>query len=183
MTRSSEVKTDESGFLGSVCLSYSTASTLSHSTVSTQTPPELSLPQDDLLMGKKKGGAFDLTLRGEKFSFCSLGRKYKCRFFFFLFYLFFLFPQRVHICQKAMSALPVRFIHLLVHILPLSLVWCSIITPAVRSEVWHMVQEDFLTPHSAHLGLLEVSSFSFYVPLDFTSCSFIYFLLLIWEFS
>ncbi|XP_060743426.1 caprin-2 isoform X1 [Tachysurus vachellii] len=50
MTRSSEVKTDESGFLGSVCLSYSTASTLSHSTVSTQTPPELSLPQEDLQM-------------------------------------------------------------------------------------------------------------------------------------
>lgn len=62
MTRSSEQKTDESGFLGSVCLSYSTASTLSHSTASTQTPPELSLPQDDLQMGNssKKRVEFDL---------------------------------------------------------------------------------------------------------------------------
>ncbi|KAI5100226.1 caprin-2 [Silurus meridionalis] len=50
MTRSSELKTEESGFLESVCLSYSTASTMSHSTASTQTPPELSLPQDDLQM-------------------------------------------------------------------------------------------------------------------------------------
>lgn len=51
MTRSSELKTDEGGFLGSAHLSYSTASTLSHSTASTQTPPELTVPQDDLQMG------------------------------------------------------------------------------------------------------------------------------------
>ncbi|XP_060763895.1 caprin-2 [Neoarius graeffei] len=50
MTRSSELKSDEGGFLGSARLSYSTASTLSHSTASTQTPPELSVPQDDLQM-------------------------------------------------------------------------------------------------------------------------------------
>lgn len=62
MTRSSEVKTDESGFLGSVCLSYSTASTLSHSTASTQTPPELSLPQDDLQMGNVSKKGLDLIV-------------------------------------------------------------------------------------------------------------------------
>lgn len=54
ITRGSELKTDESGFLGGICLSYSTASTLSRSTASTQTPPELSLPQDDLQMGNQK---------------------------------------------------------------------------------------------------------------------------------
>lgn len=51
MTRSSEPKIDESGFLGSVCMSYTTASTPSYCTASTQTPPELSLLQDDLQMG------------------------------------------------------------------------------------------------------------------------------------
>ncbi|KAI4888466.1 hypothetical protein NFI96_015923 [Prochilodus magdalenae] len=52
ITVSSEPKS-ESGFSGSVCLSYSTASTLSYSTASTQTPPEFSLPQDDLQMGNR----------------------------------------------------------------------------------------------------------------------------------
>ncbi|XP_017571859.1 caprin-2 isoform X2 [Pygocentrus nattereri] len=47
MTVSSELKS-ESGFSGSMCLSYSTPGTLSYSTASTQTPPEFSLPQDDL---------------------------------------------------------------------------------------------------------------------------------------
>ncbi|XP_066525799.1 caprin-2 isoform X3 [Hoplias malabaricus] len=40
----------ESGFSGSMSLSYSKASTLSYTTASTQTPPEFSLPQDDLQM-------------------------------------------------------------------------------------------------------------------------------------
>lgn len=61
MTRSSELKADESGYLGSVCLSYSTASTPSYSTASTQTPPELGLPQDDLQMGNDLKNGWSLS--------------------------------------------------------------------------------------------------------------------------
>ncbi|XP_017341550.1 caprin-2 isoform X3 [Ictalurus punctatus] len=68
MTRSSEPKTDESGFLGSVCLSYSAASTLSHSTASTQTPPELSLPQDDLLMESAYLSESDISATSQVYS-------------------------------------------------------------------------------------------------------------------
>ncbi|XP_026774491.3 caprin-2 isoform X3 [Pangasianodon hypophthalmus] len=68
MTRSSELKTDESGFLGSVCLSYSTASTLSHSTASTQTPPELSLPQDDLQMESAYLSESDISATSQVYS-------------------------------------------------------------------------------------------------------------------
>ncbi|XP_035379379.1 caprin-2 isoform X2 [Electrophorus electricus] len=50
MTASLDTKSDEDGFQRSVCLSYSAAGTLSYSTASTQTPPELSLPQDDVQM-------------------------------------------------------------------------------------------------------------------------------------
>lgn len=46
---SSELKS-ESAFSESVCLGYTTASSLSYATASTQTPPEFSLPQDDLQM-------------------------------------------------------------------------------------------------------------------------------------
>ncbi|XP_076862923.1 caprin-2 isoform X2 [Brachyhypopomus gauderio] len=45
-----DVKSDDCAFPRSVCLSYSTAGTLSYCTASTQTPPELSLPQDDVQM-------------------------------------------------------------------------------------------------------------------------------------
>ncbi|XP_058263336.1 caprin-2 isoform X1 [Hemibagrus wyckioides] len=68
MTRSSEVKTGESGFLGSVCLSYSTPSTLSHSTASTQTPPELSLPQDDLQMESAYLSESDISATSQVYS-------------------------------------------------------------------------------------------------------------------
>ncbi|KAK3526378.1 hypothetical protein QTP70_025407 [Hemibagrus guttatus] len=67
-TRSSEVKTGESGFLGSVCLSYSTPSTLSHSTASTQTPPELSLPQDDLQMESAYLSESDISATSQVYS-------------------------------------------------------------------------------------------------------------------
>uniref|UniRef100_A0A672PJN1 Caprin-2-like n=1 Tax=Sinocyclocheilus grahami TaxID=75366 RepID=A0A672PJN1_SINGR len=45
---SSGIKSDESGFSESMHLSYTSAKTLSYSTASTQTPPELNLPEDDL---------------------------------------------------------------------------------------------------------------------------------------
>uniref|UniRef100_A0A671MP16 Caprin family member 2 n=1 Tax=Sinocyclocheilus anshuiensis TaxID=1608454 RepID=A0A671MP16_9TELE len=45
---SSGMKSDESGFSESMRLSYTSAKTLSYSTASTQTPPELNLPEDDL---------------------------------------------------------------------------------------------------------------------------------------
>lgn len=90
-------------------------------------------------------------------------KKCKCRFFSS--------PQKVHTCQKVTSVQPVRFIHLLVQILPLSLVLCSIITPAVRSEVWHTLQEDSLTPRFAHLGLLEVPFSTCFSGLHFLALS------------
>ncbi|KAF4080977.1 hypothetical protein AMELA_G00155480 [Ameiurus melas] len=68
MTRSSEPKTVESGFLGSMCLSYSAASTLSHSTASTQTPPELSLPQDDLPMESTYLSESDISATSQVYS-------------------------------------------------------------------------------------------------------------------
>ncbi|KAF5901642.1 caprin-2-like isoform X2 [Clarias magur] len=68
ITRGSELKTDESGFLGGVCLSYSTASTLSRSTASTQTPPELSLPQDDLQMESAYLSESDISATSQVYS-------------------------------------------------------------------------------------------------------------------
>ncbi|TSK13543.1 Caprin-2 [Bagarius yarrelli] len=68
MTRSSEPKIDESGFLGSVCLSYSTASTLSYCTASTQTPPELSLLQDDLQMESAYLSESDISATSQIYS-------------------------------------------------------------------------------------------------------------------
>lgn len=51
ISKSSEMKSDESGFSESMHLSYATAKTQSYSTASTQTPPELNLPEDDLQIG------------------------------------------------------------------------------------------------------------------------------------
>ncbi|KAM9497186.1 caprin-2 isoform 2-T2 [Clarias gariepinus] len=68
ITRGSELKTDESGFLGGICLSYSTASTLSRSTASTQTPPELSLPQDDLQMESAYLSESDISATSQAYS-------------------------------------------------------------------------------------------------------------------
>ncbi|XP_058629229.1 caprin-2 isoform X2 [Onychostoma macrolepis] len=48
ISESSGMKSDESGFSESMHLSYTSAKTLSYSTASTQTPPELNLPEDDL---------------------------------------------------------------------------------------------------------------------------------------
>ncbi|KTG40895.1 hypothetical protein cypCar_00001070 [Cyprinus carpio] len=48
ISESSGIKSDESGFSESMHLSYTSATTLSYSTASTQTPPELSLPEDDV---------------------------------------------------------------------------------------------------------------------------------------
>ncbi|XP_051544250.1 caprin-2-like [Myxocyprinus asiaticus] len=48
ISESSVMKSDESGFSESMHLSYTTAKTLSYSTASTQTPPELNPPEDDL---------------------------------------------------------------------------------------------------------------------------------------
>uniref|UniRef100_A0A673JJ89 Caprin-2-like n=1 Tax=Sinocyclocheilus rhinocerous TaxID=307959 RepID=A0A673JJ89_9TELE len=48
ISESSGIKSDESGFSESMHLSYTSAKTLSYSTASTQTPPELNLPEDDL---------------------------------------------------------------------------------------------------------------------------------------
>nr|XP_055047003.1 caprin-2-like isoform X1 [Misgurnus anguillicaudatus]XP_055047004.1 caprin-2-like isoform X1 [Misgurnus anguillicaudatus] len=48
ISKSSELKSDESGFSESMHPSYTTAKTSSYSTASTQTPPELNLPEDDL---------------------------------------------------------------------------------------------------------------------------------------
>ncbi|XP_056604414.1 caprin-2 isoform X2 [Triplophysa dalaica] len=48
VSKGSEMKSDESGFSESMHLSYSTAQTPSFSTASTQTPPELNLPEDEL---------------------------------------------------------------------------------------------------------------------------------------
>ncbi|CAM4565331.1 unnamed protein product [Leuciscus chuanchicus] len=48
ISESSGMKSDESGFSESLHLSYTSAKTQSYSTASTQTPPELNLPEDDL---------------------------------------------------------------------------------------------------------------------------------------
>ncbi|XP_043093880.1 caprin-2 isoform X2 [Puntigrus tetrazona] len=48
ISESSGMKSDESGFSESMHLSYTSPKTLSYSTASTQTPPELNLPEDDL---------------------------------------------------------------------------------------------------------------------------------------
>ncbi|XP_048012732.1 caprin-2 isoform X1 [Megalobrama amblycephala] len=48
ISESSGMKSDESGFSESMHLSYTSAKTQSYSTASTQTPPELNLPEDDL---------------------------------------------------------------------------------------------------------------------------------------
>ncbi|KAK2892771.1 hypothetical protein QQF64_035413 [Cirrhinus molitorella] len=48
ISESSGMKSDESGFSESMHLSYTSAKTPSYSTASTQTPPELNLPEDDL---------------------------------------------------------------------------------------------------------------------------------------
>lgn len=52
ISESSGMKSDESGFSESMHLSYTSAKTQSYSTASTQTPPELNLPEDDLQIGK-----------------------------------------------------------------------------------------------------------------------------------
>ncbi|XP_042577934.1 caprin-2 isoform X2 [Cyprinus carpio] len=52
ISESSGIKSDESGFSESMHLSYTSATTLSYSTASTQTPPELSLPEDDVQIGQ-----------------------------------------------------------------------------------------------------------------------------------
>uniref|UniRef100_A0A8B9KZT2 Caprin-2-like n=1 Tax=Astyanax mexicanus TaxID=7994 RepID=A0A8B9KZT2_ASTMX len=67
ITVSSELKS-ESGFSGSVCLSYSTASSLSYTTASTQTPPEFSLPQDDLQMESAYLSESDLSGTSQVYS-------------------------------------------------------------------------------------------------------------------
>lgn len=54
ISKSSEMKSDESGFSESMNLSYVTAKTPSYSTASTQTPPELNLPEDDLQIGNAR---------------------------------------------------------------------------------------------------------------------------------
>lgn len=51
ISKGSEMKSDESGFSESMHVSYSTAQTPSFSTASTQTPPELNLPEDELQIG------------------------------------------------------------------------------------------------------------------------------------
>lgn len=51
ISKSLEMKSDESGFSESMHLSYATPKTPSYSTASTQTPPELNLPEDDLQIG------------------------------------------------------------------------------------------------------------------------------------
>ncbi|XP_039523532.1 caprin-2 isoform X2 [Pimephales promelas] len=48
ISESSGMKSDESGFSESMNLSYTSAKTQCYSTASTQTPPELNLPEDDL---------------------------------------------------------------------------------------------------------------------------------------
>ncbi|XP_057180266.1 caprin-2 isoform X2 [Triplophysa rosa] len=48
ISKGSEMKSDESGFSESMHRSYATAQTPSFSTASTQTPPELNLPEDEL---------------------------------------------------------------------------------------------------------------------------------------
>ncbi|XP_077090549.1 caprin-2 isoform X3 [Siphateles boraxobius] len=48
ISESSGMKSDESGFSESMHLSYTSAKTQNYSTASTQTPPELNLPEDDL---------------------------------------------------------------------------------------------------------------------------------------
>ncbi|XP_016414197.1 caprin-2-like isoform X2 [Sinocyclocheilus rhinocerous] len=48
ISESSGLKSDESGFSESMHLSYTSAKTPNYSTASTQTPPELNLPEDDL---------------------------------------------------------------------------------------------------------------------------------------
>ncbi|KAI2665406.1 Caprin-2 [Labeo rohita] len=48
ISESSGMKSDESGFSESMHLSYTSAKTPSYSTASTQTPPELNLPEDDV---------------------------------------------------------------------------------------------------------------------------------------
>lgn len=52
ISESSGMKSDESGFSESMHLSYTSAKTQSYSTASTQTPPELNPPEDDLQTGK-----------------------------------------------------------------------------------------------------------------------------------
>uniref|UniRef100_A0A673JEV1 Caprin-2-like n=1 Tax=Sinocyclocheilus rhinocerous TaxID=307959 RepID=A0A673JEV1_9TELE len=66
ISESSGIKSDESGFSESMHLSYTSAKTLSYSTASTQTPPELNLPEDDLQIGKTH------TFIRSIFTFCSL---------------------------------------------------------------------------------------------------------------
>ncbi|ROI15453.1 Caprin-2 [Anabarilius grahami] len=51
ISESSGMKSDESGFSESMHLSYTSAKTQSYSTASTQTPPELNPPEDDLQTG------------------------------------------------------------------------------------------------------------------------------------
>ncbi|XP_073693866.1 caprin-2 [Garra rufa] len=48
ISESSGMKSDESGFSESMHLNYTSAKTQNYSTASTQTPPELNLPEDDL---------------------------------------------------------------------------------------------------------------------------------------
>ncbi|XP_067284209.1 caprin-2 isoform X2 [Pseudorasbora parva] len=48
ISESSGMKSDESGFSESIHLSYTPTKTQNYSTASTQTPPELNLPEDDL---------------------------------------------------------------------------------------------------------------------------------------
>ncbi|XP_072528579.1 caprin-2 isoform X2 [Salminus brasiliensis] len=67
VTVTSELKS-ESGFSGSMCLSYSTASTLSYTTASTQTPPEFSLPQDDLQMESAYLSESEISATSQVFS-------------------------------------------------------------------------------------------------------------------
>lgn len=61
ISESSGMKSDESGFSESMHLSYTSAKTQSYSTASTQTPPELNLPEDDLQIGDTHSLRFFLS--------------------------------------------------------------------------------------------------------------------------